>query len=64
MALVPDEVVDRLTITGDVERCAQRILEYAGVSDGLILARTGQRSDNNTIADYDDLFDLINRVTK
>ena len=64
MGLVPDDVIDRLTITGSVEKCAQRIQEYVGVSDELILARTGQRTDKSTMADYEDLFDLINRVTK
>ena len=64
MALVPDDVIDRLTITGNVEKCAQRIQEYVGISDELILARTGQLTDKNIMADYEDLFDLINRVTK
>ena len=59
MALVPDEVIDRMTITGNVAQCAERIEEYAGVADELILARTGQRSDTHTMADYEDLFQLI-----
>ncbi len=64
MALVPEEVIDRLTITGNIEQCAKRVQEYNGVSDELIFARTGQPTDTNTIADYEDLFDLINRVTQ
>ena len=59
MALVPDEVVDRMTITGNVEQCARRIQAYAGVADELILARTGQRNDTGTMADYEDLLQLI-----
>ena len=59
MALVPDEVIDRMTITGNVAQCAERIEEYAGVADELILARTGQRGDTHTMADYEDLFQLI-----
>ena len=63
MALVPEEVIDTMTITGTIKECAQRIQEYQGVSDELILARTGQRGDTNTIADYEDLFHLIDQAT-
>jgi hypothetical protein len=42
-----------------VAQCAARIKEYEGVADELILARTAQRGDTNTLADYDDLFELI-----
>ncbi len=61
MALVPDEVVDRMTITGNVEQCARRIEEYAGVADELILARTGQRNDTRTMADYEDFMQLVSQ---
>jgi alkanesulfonate monooxygenase SsuD/methylene tetrahydromethanopterin reductase-like flavin-dependent oxidoreductase (luciferase family) len=61
MALVPDEVVDTMTITGNLEQCAARIASYEGVADELILARTGQRSDTRTMADYSDLFELIDQ---
>jgi len=54
MALVPNEVVDRSTITGNVEQCAKRIQAFAGVADELKLARTGQRNDTGTMADYED----------
>ncbi len=57
--LVPDAVVDTMTITGTVEQCAARIQDYEGVADELILARTAQRGDTNTLADYEDLFELI-----
>jgi alkanesulfonate monooxygenase SsuD/methylene tetrahydromethanopterin reductase-like flavin-dependent oxidoreductase (luciferase family) len=57
--LVPDAVVDTMTITGTVAQCAARIKEYEGVADELILARTAQRDDTHTLADYDDLFELI-----
>lgn len=61
MSLVPDEVVDNMTITGNLEQCAARIEAYSGVADELILARTAQRSDSRTIADYNDLFELIDQ---
>ena len=51
--------MDTMTITGNVEQCARRIDEYEGVADELILARTGQPGDTNTLADYEDLFQLM-----
>ncbi len=56
---MPEAVVDTMTITGNVEQCAQRIREYEGVADELILARTGQPDDTHTLADYADLFQLM-----
>lgn len=61
--LVQDAVVDSMTITGNVEQCAARIKAYEGIADELILARTGQRDDKNTLADYDDLFQLISAAS-
>jgi alkanesulfonate monooxygenase SsuD/methylene tetrahydromethanopterin reductase-like flavin-dependent oxidoreductase (luciferase family) len=57
--LVPEEVVDTMTITGDVEQCAARIREYEGIADELILARTGQRNDTQSIRDYEEFFHLV-----
>lgn len=62
MALVPDEVIDTMTITGNVSQCAARIREYEGVADELILARTGQRTDTQTLADYESFFELVRSV--
>ena len=63
MALVPEEVIDTMTITGTIEECEKRIQEYQGVSDELILARTGQQGATGTLADYKDLFYLIDQAT-
>ncbi len=60
MALVPDEVIDTMTISGTIEQCAARIREYEGVADELILARTAQRGEPKGMAVYDDLFELVN----
>ena len=57
--LVPEEVVDTMTITGDVEQCAARVREYEGIADELILARTGQRNDAQSIKDYEEFFHLV-----
>ncbi|MGB1189939.1 MAG: LLM class flavin-dependent oxidoreductase [Pseudomonadales bacterium] len=64
MALVPDRIIDELTITGNVAQCAERIRAYEGVADELILARTGQRGDTRDLADYQDLFALIAQNSK
>ena len=61
MELVPDEVVDTMTITGNVEQCVARISEYEGIADELILARTGQRNDTQTLKDYEEFFYLVSR---
>ena len=60
MELVPDEVVDTMTITGNLEQCIARVRDYEGIADELILARTGQRSDTQTLSDYEEFFHLVN----
>ncbi|MDG1443501.1 MAG: LLM class flavin-dependent oxidoreductase [Pseudomonadales bacterium] len=63
MALVPDEVVDTMTITGTLDQCLARVEEYEGVADQLILARTAQRGEPAGMAAYDEFFELISRVS-
>jgi 5,10-methylenetetrahydromethanopterin reductase len=63
MDLVPDEVIDTMTITGNVEECAARIREYEGIADEVILARTAQRGEAKGMAAYEDLFELIDKVS-
>jgi alkanesulfonate monooxygenase SsuD/methylene tetrahydromethanopterin reductase-like flavin-dependent oxidoreductase (luciferase family) len=60
MELVPDEVVDTMTITGNLEQCIARVRDYEGIADELILARTGQRGDKQTLNDYEEFFHLVN----
>ncbi|MDE0991101.1 MAG: hypothetical protein OSA83_17960 [Pseudomonadales bacterium] len=43
MALVPEEVIDTMTITGHLDECAAKIRRYEGIADELILAFTAQR---------------------
>ena len=59
MELVPDEVVDTMTITGNLEQCIARVRDYEGIADELILARTGQRGDMQTLHDYEEFFHLV-----
>jgi 5,10-methylenetetrahydromethanopterin reductase len=63
MDLVPEEVIDTMTITGDLEQCAARIRQYEGVADEVILARTAQRGEAKGMAAYEDLFELVDRVS-
>jgi len=63
MKLVPDEVIEKMTITGTLEDCVLRVGEYGGVADELILARTGQRGDVAGVAAYEPFFELIRRVS-
>ena len=63
MALVPEEVIDSMTITGDLKTCVARIREYEGVADEVILARTGQRGDAPGMTSYEPFFELVQQVT-
>ena len=64
MALVPEEVIDTMTITGSLDECTARIREYEGVADELILARTAQRGEVRGMAAYEELFQLVDRVSR
>jgi 5,10-methylenetetrahydromethanopterin reductase len=64
MKLVPEEVIDTMTITGDLEQCAARIREYEGIADEVILARTAQRGEAGGMAPYEELFELIERASE
>lgn len=62
MDLVPDEVIDTMTITGTPARCAARILDYEGLADEIIVLRVEQRGEPAGLAAFDDLFSLASRV--
>lgn len=63
MALVPDAVIDSMTITGTVADCVARVKEYEGVADEVILARTAQRGEPSGMAAYEEFFELISAVS-
>ncbi len=63
MDLVPEDVIDTMTITGNLEECAVRIKEYEGIADEVIIARTAQRGEVKGMAAYEDLFKLVERVS-
>ncbi len=62
MELVPDAVIDTMTITGTLEDCIARVRQYEGVADELILARTAQPGERRDMSAYEDLFELISSV--
>ena len=62
MELVPDEVIDTMTITGTPAQCAARVADYEGLADEIILMRLGQQGEPGGPAAWDDLFDLASRV--
>ena len=58
MDLVPDEVIDTMTITGTPAQCAARIAEYEGLADEIIAIRVPQRDEPAGLAAFEDLFEL------
>ena len=62
MELVPDQVIDTMTITGTVAQCAQRIAEYHGVADEMIAIRVAQRDEPAGIAAFEPLFGLASQI--
>ena len=58
MDLVPEEVVDTMTITGNVSQCAARIAEYEGFADEIIAFRIAQPGESRGIGAFEELFEL------
>lgn len=58
MALVPDEVIDTMTITGTPQQCAARVAAYEGLADEIIVLRIAQRGEPAGLAAYEDLWEL------
>lgn len=58
MDLVPDEVIDTMTITGTVEQCAARVREYEGLADEIVCLRVEQKGEPAGLAAFDELLSL------
>ncbi len=58
MDLVPDEVIDTMTITGTPAQCVARIKEYEGVADEIIAARIRQPDEPRGLAAFETFFEL------
>ncbi len=63
MALVPDEVIDTMTITGTPQECVARIGEYEGLADEIIAIRLAQKEEPAGVAAFDQLFELASLVS-
>ena len=59
MDLVPDEVVDTMSITGTPAQCVARIADYDGLADEIILYWLPQRTDPPGLAGYESLFEVV-----
>jgi len=62
MDLVPEAVIDTMTITGTPEDCAARMKDYEGIADEIIVSRLAQRDEPEGMAAYEDVLELIGRV--
>lgn len=59
MDLVPDEVVETMTITGTPAECAERLEAYEGLADEVVAFRVPQRDDAKGTAAYEDLLEVV-----
>ena len=60
--LVPDEVIDTMTITGTPTECARRIAEYDGLADEIIIGRVPQPDEPVGPAAFEPIFELVGLV--
>jgi 5,10-methylenetetrahydromethanopterin reductase len=63
MDLVPDEVIDTMTITGTPTECVERIAEYEGLADEIIAFRIPQKGEPAGAAAFEDFFELSSIAT-
>jgi alkanesulfonate monooxygenase SsuD/methylene tetrahydromethanopterin reductase-like flavin-dependent oxidoreductase (luciferase family) len=62
MGLVPDEVIDTMTITGTPAECASRIAEYEGLADEIVFGRVPQPEEPTGVAAFESVFELASLV--
>ncbi|MEM7094500.1 MAG: LLM class flavin-dependent oxidoreductase [Actinomycetota bacterium] len=60
--LVPDDVIDTMTITGTPAECAARVAEYDGLADEVIMSRIVQPEEPAGLAAYGAIFELASLV--
>ena len=59
ISVVPEELVDTLTISGTPSECVHRIAEYQGVVDEIVMMRVAQREEPTGVGAYEPLFELV-----
>lgn len=57
--LVPDGVIDTMTITGTPAECAARIAEYDRIADEIIIGRVPQPEEPAGVAAFEPIFELV-----
>jgi len=62
MDLVPDEVIDTMTVTGTPAECARRIAEYDGLADEIVFGRVPQPEEPKGVAGFEPAFEVISLV--
>lgn len=62
MKLIPDVVIETMTIAGTPTECASRVKEYEGVVDQIVTMSVPQRDQPSGVAAYADLFELVSIV--
>ncbi len=59
ISVVPEELVDTLTISGTPSECVHRIAEYQGIVDEIVMMRVAQREEPTGVGAYEPLFELV-----
>ena len=59
MGQVSDELIDRLTLAGTPEQCADRLRAYEGVADEVVLLNFTPESEPGAGDQYDALFETL-----
>ena len=62
MDIVPDAVIDTMTITGTPQHCASRIKDYEGIADEIIVSRLAQSDEPSGTGAFEELFDLVDKA--
>ena len=60
--LLPEEIVDSLTISGTPSECSRRIAQYEGVADQVVMMRVAQRNEPVGVAAYEPILELVSEV--
>jgi len=62
MELLPEEIIDTMTISGTPSECAMRIKDYEGVADQIVMMRVPQKNEPSGIRAYEPIFELISEA--
>ena len=62
MELLPEEIIDTMTISGTPSECAMRIKDYEGVADQIVMMRVTQKNEPSGIRAYEPIFELISEA--